>query len=719
LLRYKNLFFVFAATFLTASIASAAGHSRHFAKLDAELNHRAASAPGSQTTSVIVRVTGDLLPIEFRKYARPGTLPIVNGYVLDVPNSELKTIAQHASTIFANHNATVHAFNFRTAVQSGAFFARRMLGYTGAGVGVAVLDSGIAPVDDFAVQKHGQSRVYFQDFLDPAYDGAPKCALPCDPNGHGTHVAGTIAGSGFDSFGERAGMAPDASLYALRVLGKNGSGPLSGVLEALDWVLKNARAHNIRVVNLSFGMAPQGELPDANPLETMLDPKSGDPLAIATKALVDAGIFVVAAAGNLGQIDCTEVPHPNPDPVTHKCDVWGGVTAPGTYPWVFTAGASSSIGTFTRTDDTRAKFSSRGPAFPLQNAKPDLLAGGVGIESTSAPGSTLYTEASQRHPDFLIDGAFPTAEFPYIALTGTSQASAVVSGVAAQMLQANPTLTPNLMKAVLEYTSQEYSGNKPLEQGAGFLNALGAVRLARFYATAREGQHVPVEPIWSQHFIWGNHVMSRGFMLPNANAWTPGVMWGTPNVNGETGDNIVWGTVCAQGDCGDNIVWGTSRGDTIVWGTADGDNIDWGTSGDGDNIVWGTADGDNIVWGTDDGDNIVWGTDDGDNIVWGTADGDNIVWGTADGDNIVWGTSGSLDTVWVSSPDGTQTPLGGSQVFDKLTDKTLLKLLEYAPPPAAQTNAPPPSAPPATDVPSAPPATDTPPVPPVTIAGGL
>jgi hypothetical protein len=95
------------------------------------------------------------------------------------------------------------------------------------------------------------------------------------------------------------------------------------------------------------------------------------------------------------------------------------------------------------------------------------------------------------------------------------------------------------------------------------------------------------------------------------------------------------------------------------------------------------------VWGTDCGsadcDNIVWGTDDGDNIVWGTDDGDNIVWGTDDGDNIVWGTSGSLNQVWVSAPDGTRTPLAGAAVFDRLRDKTLLKLLEYAPPPPPAT----------------------------------
>ena len=525
------------------AVSTAAAAPRRYVKLDDELNRRAASGAGSQTTSMIVRVKGNQLPPEFRKFARPGVLSIVNGYVLDVPNAQLKAIGTHASTLFASHNTTVHAFNFRTGVQSGAFFARRMLGFSGAGVGVAVLDSGFAPVDDFdPIPGHRSRGTFFQDFLDPAYDGTGGCVTPCDFNGHGTHVAGTIAGSGFDSNGQKAGMAPDASLLALRVLGRNGSGPLSGVLDALGWVLAHAKEKNIRVVNLSFGMAPSGELPDHSNVSALLE---HDPLARATKALVDAGIFVVAAAGNLGQIACADLPpSAHPHPATGKCDVWGGITAPGTYPWVFTAGTNSSNGTFSRADDARASFSSRGPAFPLQNAKPDVLAGGVGIESTAAPGSTLYQEAATLHPEFLISGSFPAPYPPYLALSGTSQASAVVSGVAAQMLQANPRLTPNLTKAVLEYTAQEYSGYDPLEQGAGFLNALGAVRLARFYATAKVGQRIPVEPIWSKHFIWGNHELSGGFLLPNANAWKLGVLWGAPKINGDTGDNIVWGTAC-------------------------------------------------------------------------------------------------------------------------------------------------------------------------------
>jgi hypothetical protein len=239
-------------------------------------------------------------------------------------------------------------------------------------------------------------------------------------------------------------------------------------------------------------------------------------------------------------------------------------------------------------------------------------------------------------------------------------AAPVVTGAVALMVQANPNLTPNLVKAVLQYTAQEYPDYDPLTQGAGFLNARGAVDLAKYFATAQPGQRYPSARMWSKQIIWGNSRVGGGAISPTANAFRAGMVWGANRA--EDGDNIVWGTRCATEDC-DNIVWGTFEdGDNIVWGTfEDGDNIVWGTMAeDGFNIVWGTND-----WGSaEDADNIVWGTDCGgedcDNIVWGTSeDVDNIVWGTAeDADAIVWGTSanGEYD-IWGTSDEDTADPI--------------------------------------------------------------
>ena len=105
-------------------------------------------------------------------------------------------------------------------------------------------------------------------------------------------------------------------------------------------------------------------------------------------------------------------------------------------------------------------------------------------------------------------------------------AAPVVSGTVALMLQANPKLTPNLVKAILQYTAQEYPGYDSLRQGAGFLNSLGAVRLAKFYASNTVGSQMPVQSVWSKKILWGNHRISGGYINPMANAWGTSVVWG-------------------------------------------------------------------------------------------------------------------------------------------------------------------------------------------------
>jgi serine protease AprX len=156
-----------------------------------------------------------------------------------------------------------------------------------------VLDSGVAPNKETPV-------TYFKDFLvpDKAHMATDTpCATPCDTNGHGTHVAGTIAGNGFNSFGERAGMAPGASIIALRVLGADGTGTVDGVVNAMQWILGHARRTSASST-CRRTKPTNRSMRDPDPMATLLDP-----LALATKRLVDAGIFVVAASGNVGQID--------------------------------------------------------------------------------------------------------------------------------------------------------------------------------------------------------------------------------------------------------------------------------------------------------------------------------------------------------------------------------------------------------------------------------
>jgi serine protease AprX len=606
-------------------------------KLDHETARRRDLNPQDTSSVIVTLVPGAKLPQEFARYARAnGKLDIINGHVLDLPNRVIRQLEAHPGIFQVHYNRSVKPENFRTSFTVGSRAIQRGLGLTGAGVGVAVIDSGIATWHDDLTSRSSTSYPYGNQRVAAFVDFVNGQTLPYDDEGHGSHVAGIISGNGYDSRGQMTGVAPGASLVSLKVLDANGQGTIGNIIAALDWVLANQAQYNIRIVNLSVGA-------------TITESYWTDPLTLAAKQLVDAGVTVLAAAGNLGK-------NANGDPQ------YGGITSPGNAPWVLTVGASSTNGTTDRADDTMASFSSHGPTYLDWSAKPDLVAPGVGTVSLADPLSAFYTSKAQD----LLPGIRPTPYLPYISLSGTSMSTPVVSGTVALMLQVNPSLTPNAVKAILQYTAQEYPGYNPLVQGAGFLNTLGAVRLAAFFATAQPGQPYPSQSMWSNHIIWGNHLLQGGVLMPTANAWNVGTNWGAART--VSGDNIVWGTALSDnivwGTSGvdDNIVWGTSGGDdnivwgtdcggadcdNIVWGTVDQDNIVWGTALASDNIVWGTglAD-DNIVWGTDVVDNIVWGTSADDNIVWGTNGDDNIVWGTVGDDNIVWGTAGDDNIVW-------------------------------------------------------------------------
>jgi serine protease AprX len=612
----------------TADAAAGPGKSEKAGhpKLDKKLNDRAENASGGRMSRAIVMLypgcdaTKAYAKLNARKARK---FHVINADLVEVQNSALTKLADVPCVKSMHWDRPTGGQLNRAAIVEGARAVQMFYGYDGAGVGVAVIDSGIATWhDDLTylgsnpnVKVVGGQRVSkFVDFVNGRL-------TPYDDNGHGTHVSGIIAGNGYDTLGARAGIAPAANIVSLKVLDGSGRGFISNVIAALEWTIVNRAAHNIRVVNVSVGAA-------------VTESYNTDPMTLAAKRVVDAGVVVVTAAGNLGR-----------DRVTGKT-VYGAITAPANAPWVLTVGAYSHEGTLPRHDDKVAVYSSRGPTAIDYAAKPDIVATGSAIVSLAAPGSLMYSTKSA----YLLKGLLPTTYKPYLSLSGTSMASPVVAGAVALMLQANPKLTPNLVKAILQYTAQEYQYDA-LTQGAGFLNIKGAVDLARFLKSPQAGQVYPSNKAWSKTILWGNHKLKKGVLKPAGSAWAVTTVWGA--ARDAEGDNIVWGTVCGTIEC-DNIVWGTSilDLDNIVWGTFDqeGDNIVWGTIREGDNIVWGTyTESDNIVWGTrcenaDCGD-LVWGSsvNEGelDNIVWGTLmEVDNIVWGTSgELDNIVWGTS--------------------------------------------------------------------------------
>jgi serine protease AprX len=488
---------------------------------------------------------------------------------------------------------------------SGSRSARGRYGATGSGVTVAVIDSGVQPSPDLPA-----SRIRaFVDFV----NGQTQ---PYDDYGHGTHVAGIIAGNGAQSWGYVTGAAPDANIVALKVLDGTGAGSTSNVLAALDWVLVNHATYNIRVVNLSVG-------------HPVYEQASTDPLVQAVEELSKRGVLVVVASGNLANKNSTRTP------------AYGTVTSPGNAPSALTVGAVNTNGTLHRSDDFVADFSGRGPTRFDKAIKPDVLAPGYAVVSTIPTGSYL-----QR--------TYPAMSgYGYMRLNGTSMATPVVTGAAAQVLSANPGLSAHTVKAVLQYTAQRLPGPNVMTQGAGQVNVSGAVRLAKLINPnaapntnwlKANGKPTRADLLygevaaWGRATVWGQGVYVGQNIYMNLAQWNDNIVWGF------TDENIVWGF-------DDNIVWGFDE--NIVW--AFDENIVWGFTDD--NIVWGFTD-ENIVWGFDE--NIVWGFDD--NIVWGFDD--NIVWGFSD-ENIVWGFDDNI--VWGFSDDNTvesfDSPLESAAVF--------------------------------------------------------
>jgi len=588
---------------LTISTLCTAASAQPAGALDPLLTPRASLVTGQSRVVVVARNASSLGVVTQLIQWLGGTLgrplPVINGRAATVPNAALIALAGNAAVQHVALDRLIVGTMERTGSTTGATAVRQELGLDGSGVGVAVVDSGIAAWhDDLSDPDHSSQRVdRFVNFVSSS-------PTPSDEYGHGTHVAGIIAGNGFDSGGARSGIAPASRLIVLKVLDGSGQGRISNVIAALDYIVAHRAELNIRVVNLSVATG-------------VYESYDLDPLTQAAKRAVDAGIVVVAAAGNNGR---------NPEGQTR----YGGITAPGNAPWVLTVGASSHMGTIDRADDTIAAFSSRGPTAIDRAAKPDLVAPGVGIESLSVPNSTLYNTRSA----YLLSGTVSTSYPPYLSLSGTSMAAPVVTGTVALMLQANPALTPNAVKAALQFSAQPSADYDALTQGAGFLNAKGAVELAHFLAAPSTAAY-PEDDIWGRQLLWGNHTASGGRLTADANAWLSGTRWGA--LTSTSGQPIVWGVlddatamgdswgvICLSWNCG-SVDWGSIGSRDVVWGSLCGggdcpSGTPWnGRDVDGSTVVWGTAEGDTVVWGTTEGDTVVWGTTDGDTVVWGTS----------------------------------------------------------------------------------------------------
>src|ERR1700688_3611007 len=353
-------------------------------------------------------------------------LPIVNSLVASLTGPALQTPSNSANVVYISTDRPLTPTLSNAAPAVNAFAAWQS-GYTGAGIGVALIDSGVANHPDLNGGFLGWSRVVWNQSFVPGNNS------PNDQYGHGTHIAGLIAGNGSSSKGTKysktfEGIAPQANIINLRVLDQNGVGTDSAVIAAISTAISMKSTFNIRVLNLSLG-------------RPIYESYKMDPLCHAVEAAWKSGIVVVVAAGNNGRYQAT--------------NGYGTITAPGNDPYVITVGAMKPMGTPTRTDDLIASYSSKGPTAIDAVVKPDIVAPGNQLVSLEAPGSTLYSEypGNQVPYSFYMNGGSSASSSAYFTLSGTSMATGVVSGVVADLLQKSPYLTPDQVKARLMKTA--------------------------------------------------------------------------------------------------------------------------------------------------------------------------------------------------------------------------------------------------------------------------
>ena len=353
-------------------------------------------------------------------------VPIINGVVALLDGNGIHSLSKQSNVVYISPDRPLKPTLSNAASAVNAEFAWQS-NYTGAGIGIALIDSGVVSHPDLNLGILPLSRVVYQQSFVPANSSAS------DQYGHGTHIAGLIVGDGLSSTGPFytktfKGIAPGANIVNLRVLDANGAATDSAVIAAIARAISLKSTYNIRVINLSLGRA-------------VYETYKLDPLCQAVERAWKNGIVVVVAAGNNGRYQAT--------------NGYGTVTSPGNDPYVLTVGAMKPMGTPQRTDDLIASYSSKGPTVVDAVVKPDLVAPGNLLVSLAAPNSTLYAQnpANRVPNNYYIAGGNTASSTTYFTLSGTSMATGVVSGAVADLLQKYPSLTPDQVKARLMKTA--------------------------------------------------------------------------------------------------------------------------------------------------------------------------------------------------------------------------------------------------------------------------
>ena len=502
-------------------------------------------APHGPLQAVIVRAEPGGLAAAQRAVEHSGgsvgqALPVVNGFVAQVPAGSERALGATAGVSAVIDDSRVSGWADKGSDKNAAApgtslgdvrdaIGATQSGATGAGVDVAVIDTGMVPVPALAA---AGKVVQGPDFSDQSRD---RDLAHLDTFGHGTHIAGIIAGddraSGFQ------GVAPGARLVNVKAAGADGSTTLASIIASVGWVIahRNDNGLHVRVLNLSFGTPPTRY--------------ESDLLAYAVEQAWKNGIVVVVSAGNEG-------------------DNRRGLLSPGYDPFVLAIGADDLNGTAAVGDDVVPDWSSRG-----LGRNPDLVAPGRSIASLRDPNSTL----DLAHPEARVGDAL-------LKGSGTSQAAAVVSGAVALLLERRPDLSPDQVKAIIKSNADPLSGPGPEAQGAGRLNltralaapspdpaaarqpfAPASVRgvVAKLVAHLGNGRHAQVGPVGPDGSSWGG--AKWGGAKWSGAKWG-GSSWGGSSWGGSSWGGSSWGGSSWGGSSWGGSSWGGSSWGGILWG---------------------------------------------------------------------------------------------------------------------------------------------------------
>jgi serine protease AprX len=571
-----------------------------------------AAASTARRTSRIVVTTGDdgaaaIVARDLRAHGarHVRALPVVHGFSADVPAPYVEQLRRSPAVRSVTVDRSVKLLSvdpqlgYDVANDFGSLYnvARVLradavydMGYTGRGVDVALVDSGVTPVQ-------GLTSGNVVNGPDLSFESQSESLRHLDTFGHGTHMASIINGrdvrqtpAGYaNDTTHYNGVAPDARLVSVKVADHSGATDVSQVIAAIDWVVahKNDNGLNIRVLNLSFGT------------NSTQSPQI-DPLCFAVENAWRRGIVVVAAGGNDGNNGV-------------------GLANPAQDPYVIAVGADDPMNTIGVSDDVVPAFSSKGNA----TRRVDVVAPAVHV-------------LGLRNPNSAIDQAVPSARVGtrFFRGSGTSQAAAAVSGTVALLLQRYPYLTPDQVKAQLNVNATPFAGSGVNWRGNGVVNIKRSVNQApvSVAAAAQTPGYVGTGT--------GSLEASRGsYHVGDGTTF----LTGEKDIFGNAWDGAAWATATSNGSAWNGGAWNGA-----VWSGANWSSDDW-TGAAWNGAVWSGSAWNGSAWNDASWSGHVWNGSAWNDAAWQGSAWNGANWSGANWSGSAWAGSAWAGSAWASS----------------------------------------------------------------------